>query len=95
MYRWKGYSYKQWLSQKEIQKFFWGSHDTVFHKAVVRIGPEECCKTAVYLRTCNYQPHATRRQHLHTFPGTSGRGKVVDNAAVHHAHLRNQGADGK
>lgn len=49
---WTGYSCQQWLKEKQIETFFFGSHDTVFHTATRLVSEGDCWKMARYPNEC-------------------------------------------
>lgn len=53
---WTGYACNQWLHQKEISKFFFGSHDTIFSKTIRKVSPDECWRTVRYPFQCGTNP---------------------------------------
>lgn len=72
---WKGYACSQWLAQKEVSIFFWGSHDTILRKSILKVTPEECWKTITYQQMCGnslMQPDGKTYKFIHE---PTGEGK--------------------
>ena len=55
-YTWTGYACNQWYHRKEITKFFWGSHDTIYEKTIRQVSPEECWRSVKYPGQCGNNP---------------------------------------